>query len=489
MRVLFIDIDTLRPDHLGCYGYHRATSPAIDAIATEAIRFDHCYASDTPCLPSRSALSTMQFGIRNGAINHGGAYADPFNEGAARGFRSDRAMNSLPMQLAKAGYRTASISSFPERHSAYHWCAGFRENLDPSGKGGMENAEEVIPTALEWLDRNGSADTWFLHVHIWDPHTPYRAPETMGNPFASSPLPAWYTEEVRQRHWDWCGPHGAQEVSGHAPSKWVEQFPRQPQEIASMADARRMFDGYDCGVLHADRHVAQLVERLKHLGIWEDTAIVITSDHGEDLGELNSYGDHQFADEITHRLPMIVRWPGLAPRAEAGLHYHLDVWAGIAELAGAESGRGWDGVSCAAALRAGRPSAGREHLVLSNAAWSHQRSARWGDWILIRSYHDGHHGFPDVMLFNLRDDPHQQHDLAPAHPELVDKGLAMIERWRSAALDRSPHGMDPMAASLAEGGPLHCRGQLQTYCERLRATGRAGWAEDLERKHAHRPRA
>lgn len=487
MRILFVDIDTLRPDHLGCYGYHRRTSPAIDAIAAEAIRFERCYASDTPCLPSRSALTTMQFGIRNGAINHGGAYAEPFNEGPRRGFRADRAMNSLAMRFAWAGYRTASISSFPERHSAYHWCAGFRENIDPSGKGGMESAGEVIPAALDWLDRNGAADRWLLHVHLWDPHTPYRAPAELGDPFAADPLPAWYGEEVRRAHWDWCGPHGAQEVGGHGPGE--ARWPRQPVRIADLGDARAMFDGYDCGVLHADRHVALLVERLRRLEVWEDTAIVISSDHGEDLGELNSYGDHQFADEFTHRLPMIVRWPGLAARTEGGLHYHLDVWAGLTELAGAQVGGDWDGISCAADLRAGRPVAGRDHLVLSNAAWSHQRSARWGDWILIRSYHDGHHGFPDVMLFDLAADPHQQRDLAPARPDLVDKGLAIIERWRAAALDRSPHGIDPMAASLAEGGPLHCRGVLASYCERLRATGRARWAEDLERKHAHRPRA
>lgn len=487
MRIIFIDIDTLRPDHLGCYGYHRQTSPAMDAIASEAVRFTGCYASDTPCLPSRSALCTMQFGIHNGAINHGGTYAEPFNEGPERGFRSARAMNSLAMRLAKAGYRTASISSFPERHSAYHWCAGFRENLDPTGKGGNEQAHEIIPTALDWLDRNGAADRWFLHVHLWDPHTPYRAPTAFGNPFAQDPIPAWYTEEVRQAHWDSCGPHGAQEVSGHAPA--ASHPERQPVQIANMADARAMFDGYDCGVRYADDHVAQLVERLKRLGVWEDTAIVISSDHGEDLGELNSYGDHQFADEITHRLPMIVRWPGLAPRVERGLHYHLDVWAGLTELAGAEVGALWDGQSCAASLRAGTPSPGRASLVLSNAAWSHQRSARWGDWILIRSYHDGHHGFPENMLFNLKDDPHQQHDLSAQHPELVDKGLAIIERWRSEALDRSPHGIDPMAASLAEGGPLHCRNALQTYAQRLRATGRSQHADELERRHGSRPRA
>ena len=70
MRILFIDIDTLRPDHLGCYGYHRNTSPNIDRLARTGVRFENCYVSDAPCLPSRSGLWSGRTGFHNGAINH-----------------------------------------------------------------------------------------------------------------------------------------------------------------------------------------------------------------------------------------------------------------------------------------------------------------------------------------------------------------------------------------------------------------------------------
>lgn len=72
MNVLFIDIDTLRPDHMGCYGYGRNTTPNIDAIAREGVRFDNYYCSDAPCLPSRAALVSGTFGIKNGVVGHGG---------------------------------------------------------------------------------------------------------------------------------------------------------------------------------------------------------------------------------------------------------------------------------------------------------------------------------------------------------------------------------------------------------------------------------
>ena len=88
MRILYFDIDTLRPDHLGCYGYHRNTSPNIDALAASGARFNNVHASDVPCLPSRTALLTGRFGIHTGVVNHGGTAADPVIDGAARAFWS-----------------------------------------------------------------------------------------------------------------------------------------------------------------------------------------------------------------------------------------------------------------------------------------------------------------------------------------------------------------------------------------------------------------
>jgi choline-sulfatase len=76
MRILYIDCDSLRPDHLGCYGYDRDTSPNIDRIADDGRRFTNYYASDVPCLPSRTALFTGQLGIHTGVVNHGGIAAD-----------------------------------------------------------------------------------------------------------------------------------------------------------------------------------------------------------------------------------------------------------------------------------------------------------------------------------------------------------------------------------------------------------------------------
>ena len=86
MKILYFDIDSLRADHLGCYGYHRQTSPNIDELSKSSSVFDNVYASDVPCLPSRTALLTGRFGIHNGVVNHGGTDAEPAREGRSRQF-------------------------------------------------------------------------------------------------------------------------------------------------------------------------------------------------------------------------------------------------------------------------------------------------------------------------------------------------------------------------------------------------------------------
>ena len=119
MRILYVDIDSLRPDHLGCYGYHRQTSPHIDRIAAEGVRFENCYVSDAPCLPSRTSLFSGRFGIHTGVVDHSGAAADMFHDGPSRGFHSLLGTTNWMCLLRHAGHRTATVSNFANRHSAW----------------------------------------------------------------------------------------------------------------------------------------------------------------------------------------------------------------------------------------------------------------------------------------------------------------------------------------------------------------------------------
>lgn len=93
-----------------------------------------------------------------------------------------------------------SFSTFAERHSSWWFNCGFNE-LYNVGKRGSESAEDVTPHVLDWIERNGEKDNWFMHVHFWDPHTPYRAPASFGNPFADEPLPDnWIDDKIFAEH-------------------------------------------------------------------------------------------------------------------------------------------------------------------------------------------------------------------------------------------------------------------------------------------------
>jgi choline-sulfatase len=152
MRVLFLDLDSTSPDHLGCYGYHRNTSPNIDKIAAEGVRFTNYYTSDAPCAPSRTALMSGQFGIRNGLVGHGGTAGDMKLEGEKRQLFGKLSQGgSFPSYLNLMGnLNTVLISPFPQRHSTFGFYAGFNETLN-TGKFGNESAEHVTPVALDWL--------------------------------------------------------------------------------------------------------------------------------------------------------------------------------------------------------------------------------------------------------------------------------------------------------------------------------------------------
>jgi choline-sulfatase len=482
MRILYLDLDTLRPDHLGCYGYERNTSPNLDAIASEGVRFTNYYATDVPCLPSRSALFTGRFGIHTGVVGHGGTAADPVIQGYSRGFRTAASATAWMSVMRRAGFRTVTVSPFAERHSAWWFYTGFLEMFNP-GKGGLDLADEVVPIALDWLERNAEKDDWFLHVNLWDPHTPYDAPDEFGNPFEDEPPPAWLTEEILERHKASYGPHSAREPIG-----WDEPekppTPRMPTTIADLGDYKRWIDGYDVGIRYADDRIGRIFDLLRKKKVMEDLIVIISGDHAENQGELNVYGDHQTADYCTNRVPLIIRWPGMkgGGLVDEALHYNVDLPPTMADLLGQESPKVWDGTSFASTMRDGKPN-GHEYLVLSQCAWSCQRAVRFGPWIMIRTYHDGLKEFPPRMLFNLEEDPHETNNLAEKHPDIVSQAHSMLDEWHTEMMASSESAVDPLWTVMREGGPLHTRDMVEKYCDRLRATGRGHHAERLEKLH------
>jgi choline-sulfatase len=494
MRILYIDIDSLRPDHLGCYGYHRETSPNIDAIAAEGVRFNQCYTPDAPCLPSRTAFYSGRFGIHTGVVGHGGTAAQPKVEGKYRAFRDVFDEQGLARQLQKLGLHTAMISPFGQRHSAHWFYAGFNE-IHNTGKNGIESAEEVWPTVKKWLSGNAAGDDWYLHVNFWDPHTPYRVPLDYGEPFADSPLPEWIdNDETIARHNAITGPHTSLEIAMYDDREYT-RYPRQPGKITDRASLRRHWDGYDTGVRYADDHVGRMVDMLKVAGVYDDTAIIISADHGENQGELGIYGEHGTADVGTCRIPLIVKWPSVAQPGivNDSFRYNVDIAPTLMDLLGGAKAPLWDGASFAAALK-GEAETLREDIVISQCAHVCQRSVRWDNWLYMRTYHDGFRLLPQEMLYDMEADPYEQNDIAADHPDICKEGAWRLSRWHDAQMQkmaRQPNGdvTDPLWTVIQEGGPYHAlhekgRSPLPGYLKHLEATGRAEGAAALREKYA-----
>ena len=474
MRILYIDMDCVRPDHLGCYGYSRRTSPNVDRIAREGTIFRRVYASDTPCLPSRAALFSGRFGIHNGVVGHAGAGAQMRYPGSGHHIEPD--CLPLAMVLRRGGLRTVTISPFADRHTAWWFLAGFAEVIDP-GVRGNEIAPQVNAHAIPWLQANAAMDNWFCHINYWDPHRPYRTPAPYGNPFEAEPGPDWLTHEIIDEQRQRFGPRSAREPQGFAKdSRWS----REPQEIRDPADFKRWIDGYDTGIRYMDDHIGQVLTVLEEQGVLDETVIIFSGDHGEQQGELNVYGDHHAADEYTCHVPMMIRWPGVTRPGSScdALLYQLDLAPTLCEMLRVQPPARWHGRSFAPALR-GQSVSGRDHLVLSHGAWSCQRAVLAWPHIMIRTYHTGLHDWPDLMLFDLERDPHEVANLADARPDVVGRCEHLLNDWWGRQQTQIGAGPDPMMLMIQEGGPLYVRDQVEAYGRILQQNGRQAEARRM----------
>jgi arylsulfatase A-like enzyme len=480
MKIIYVDVDTLRPDHTGAYGYHRDITPNLDEMAQDSVRFDRYYCSDSPCLPSRTALTSGQFGITNGVVGHAGEAAR-YRLDSGHGPETGRPL--LGQLLKNHGYYTAAVSSFAERHRAYFFMGNFQENIQADPNMGDEPAELITDTAIDWLQRNQHRDDWYLHLTYWDPHTDYLQPkEWTDRAAASGPAPDWPTQDVIDSHAEIYGPRTALDLHYAGGTRQPSRVPyNMPEQILTRGDYEHLINGYDGAICYWDHHFGRLRQAIADLGLTEDVAIIVSADHGEALGELGSYGEHGLATEPVHHLPMVVFWPGITEQAERkscdALLYNIDYGPTLCDLLDLPMPEKWQGESFADAVR-GNEIDSREFLVLGQGAHTFQRSVRTRDYLYTRTYHPGANRVDLEALYNVTDDPYLEHNL-------IDKDLDTAAHMRSNLLQwwhtyaASPGALpDPMQASLQNGPTLYTR--PEQYAEHLRNTGREHLARMLE---------
>jgi arylsulfatase A-like enzyme len=465
MRVVYLDLDTLRPDHMGCYGYHRDTTPNVDRIAQEGVRFRRAYASSTPCVPSRASLLSGRFGVQHGVLTHwgpGSEFRFPAQDGT---YRQDVPL--LSRWLQQHGYKTVSFSSFVDRHQASWFAAGWSEFHSHTLKQGLETASEVNAAVIPWLRAHGREDDYFLHLHYWDAHRPFRMSPEWAEMFSDSPPPEWPDEAAIQSHQDNTGPFTARELF---PFDERSPVPTMPEAIANRADFAHLVNGYDGAIRYLDDQLGQIFDALADLGVMDDTAIIVSSDHGEAMGEHGVYADHVCAGEEVHRIPMIIRWPGMGAvdRDYEGLCYNVDLPPTLCDLLGLPTPPGWVGQSFGEAVR-GEDWQGWPYLVWDHGLYSCQRAVRTPDRLYIRTYHPGLFPFPRRMLFDPEKDPYSTVNLIEEQPDVAAAMEATMQDWLDEQIGHSGEP-DPLRQIVRSGPWKYVK--IDPWLARLRSKGR-----------------
>jgi len=414
LNLLWVVIDCLRRDRLGCYGYRRPTSPHLDRLARECVRFDQAISPHIPTQPAHTTLFTGRDVFAHQIVAQGGEH------------ELDPGIPLLPALLREAGWFTAAVDNIGrwfepafERYEHYP-----RWNHD--GTLPWRNGEEVTGRALRLLDDvRADSRPFFLFLHYWDPHTPYLPPPPFDRMF-------------------YAGDEKAPEHAGMDPvwrSPWFANYFREWLE--GVRDIEFVKAQYDACIAYADACLAHVWNRLTELALWEDTLVVVQADHGEELDEHGCWFDHHGLYDTNVRIPLLIRFPGArhAGRAVPVMVNALDLLpTALAEL-GVPLPAGLPGEALQPLLegRAG----GRETCYLTECTWMRKRGWRTPRWKLIQALEPDIYGTPEVELYDLAADPEEQRNLAPERPETV-AALAAARDAHVARRLAETGGPDPL---------------------------------------------
>ena len=435
-NVLFVVMDTLRADRLGCYGYGRDTSPVVDALAARGTTYTEAYASSSWTWPSTASLLTGLRPEQHGVTSNHSCYLAG-------------SLDTLAEVLQRAGYTTAAISGNPLIVPRQNFDQGF-EFFDHGKR--FRKGDVLVPEAIRWLEQNG-AWRFFLYVHLTDTHTPHTPRAADLEHFAATE-PADFPRYADPAAQDADGfeIYAKRLLNGEGRGPAGE--PR-PGDVVPEDHARWMQDAYDACVRSGDFWVGELLGALERLGLERSTLVVFTSDHGEELLErgLLAHG-HTLHGELV-RAPLILAGPGCA----AGVRSDLPVSNRLLAATLARAG-GAEGLSAPARDLREPGSLPFEALSFSTEKgwWNghkHQvlHGLRTREWTLHHApsgapWGDGAPAEGGQTRLYRAADVGETTDLAAREPDVLATLLAEIAARRAAARTVRPR------ARLAAGGRL-----------------------------------
>ena len=372
LDVLLVTVDTLRADALGSYGRAGAGTPWMDRLAETGVRFESAYAHNTLTLPSHANILTGLYPQEHGVRDNSG-------------FRLSSEITTLASLLRDQGYRTgAFVSAFPldSRFGLSHGFDLYEDSfVDAASRPAFLEQEragvETVRLATEWLAAADARPT-FAWVHLYEPHFPYAPPEPLASRFVGEP--------------------------------------------------------YQGDVAAADAALAPLLEPVLAMGEGSDTLVILTSDHGESLGEHGEATHGIFAYEGVLRVPLILHQPRLLPaRVVSSPARHVDLMPTILDALGLSPPPGLDGESLLPAAVGQLHEATVYFEALSgryNRGWAPLYGVVDRGWKYI--------DLPIAELYDLTRDPAETENLATAEPERLAEARAVLEPLRRRDADAPP---------------------------------------------------
>jgi len=420
LNVLFIVVDTLRADHLGCYGYARNTSPNIDALAGQGTVCDWAIAPGIPTHPSFVTINTGQYPVTHGVVAHGGT----------RGI--SRSSPWLASLLRKGGYTTCAIDNLGEWR--YGFSKGYEFYIDPTQRRPLSincDNREINRRAIPWLKQHAK-EQFFMLVHYWDPHTPYLPPRAYRTLFYKGDPhdPNNYTLEALIEH-----PLGR---------TWQDTWFNKLG--GGITDAEYLKALYDGEIRYCDEGIGKLIETLEALKIADDTLVVLTSDHGEMMYRHGIFFDHHGLYDGNLHVPLIFRHADLKPGRILHLAAHVDIAPTLLELCGVPVPEEMEGISLVPWLRGQRSKPTREFVVSQECTWQMKWSIRTATHKFILAREEDFYHTPMRELYDLCSDPDELNNIADEEPDAARDLDARLEGWIAEMMSRNGHTEDPLVA-------------------------------------------
>lgn len=458
MNVILIDIGGLRADALQCYGGDRPNAPTIDCIATHGVVCQNAYTSDATIAGGRAAVLSGMCGLETHVVTDGHQKDVIFDETPVSVHGADAPRPLLQDYLGAHGMYTVAVSPFG-RQPARWFYHGWHEVHDPWSAIHPHDvpAHEVrarVERRIECFAQQ-SLSPFFLYV-------------TFNDLYRHAHMPI---SEREKQFWEELSVHGnpdfPEEDMFTLHCNLHAAFSPRVQKAPTREAVWKMRHSYNARLRLIDEEISAIYNVLETHDLIEETALIITSNHGALFGENGCYGGHTCAHTSAVKVPLIIKAnsvyePGTTLK---GLSYTLDIAPTICELTGCEPPDGYHGMPLKELLQ-NDAVGGRDYVVCSHGEYTAQRSIITDKWKLNRTWHGGFWDFKDTELYDLTNDPREEHDVAGENADAIRE---LQNRLRSWVSEYQPNAPDPLARIACDEPP-----GFLSYGEQLRAHVRRG---------------